>query len=231
MSAYGLSGPLELPRPPRTIPIHRALPRFPIPPQRPPRPMPIQRPLLRSGLVPKATPAYPNSSATSQAHNTLLTPRPEPSCEPFEPHRDQVRRDGITRSHHIPRGVNEPPCPAITSARPLLAQCTPSPPRQRHPYQTLRRRRHSAQLNTRLHATTGRSTSPSHPSDPYSNGRSTQEPGQSAPGSMGNRAPKSEGDDDHHTTLSSKHSPPPARRGDRVSPKPRGRTNEHESLE
>ena len=42
--------------------------------------------------------AYPKSPATPQVHNTFTTPRPEPSCEPFEPHRDQARRDGITRS-------------------------------------------------------------------------------------------------------------------------------------
>ena len=39
--------------------------------------------------------SYPDVSATSEAYNTFIMPRPEPSCEPFEPHRDQVRRDRI----------------------------------------------------------------------------------------------------------------------------------------
>ena len=79
---YGISGPLELPRPPR--------------------PILIRRPLPRPHLISKATQAYPDSAAISQAPNTLITPRPKPSCEPFEPHRDQVRRDGITRSRQCP---------------------------------------------------------------------------------------------------------------------------------
>ena len=45
--------------------------------------------------VSAATPAYPNSSATSQARNSPRTPRPEPSHEPFDFFRDQVRREGI----------------------------------------------------------------------------------------------------------------------------------------
>ena len=44
---------------------------------------------------PKAGPAYPDSTATSQARNSPLAPRRQLSCEPFEPLRDQVRRDAI----------------------------------------------------------------------------------------------------------------------------------------
>ena len=103
-------------------PVHRPLPRPPIPSLRPPRPDPIQRPLPRPDRIPKATPAYPNSSATSQALNTPFTPRPEPSHKPFEPHRDQVRRDAIARSRHIPRGEGtKPRTPRFTP----LHRCSP----------------------------------------------------------------------------------------------------------
>ena len=51
---------------------------------------------------PKASSTNPNSSATFQAPNTPYVPSPEPSHEPFEPHLDQVRRDGVTRSRHHP---------------------------------------------------------------------------------------------------------------------------------
>ena len=77
------------------IPVHHPLPRPPIPSLRPPRPIPIQRSLPRPGRIPKAIPANHNSSATSQAYTISLRPRPGPSHEPVEPHRDQVRRDGI----------------------------------------------------------------------------------------------------------------------------------------
>ena len=77
-----------------------------MPSLRPPRPVLIQQALPRPSHVPKATAAYLDASATSQAHNTLVTLRPEPSCEPFEPHRDQVRRNGITRSRHAPTVPN-----------------------------------------------------------------------------------------------------------------------------
>ena len=73
----------------------------PISSRRPPRPIPIHRPLPRPNLVPKAIPAYPDSTAACWAHNTLNTPLPEPSREPFEPHREQVRRDRITRSRQV----------------------------------------------------------------------------------------------------------------------------------
>ena len=69
--------------------------------------------LLRPDFVPKAPPAYPNSSATSQVHNTLLTPLPEPSRGPFEPHREQVRRDGTA---HLRQESSADPC----------ARCIPS---------------------------------------------------------------------------------------------------------
>ena len=101
------SGTRELPRPPQPIPIHQPLPRLPIPSLRPPWPIPMQRRLPRPDHILKATAAYPNSSATSQARNTPLTPGPKPSYEPFEPHRDQVRRDGInpfTSETHVPYG-------------------------------------------------------------------------------------------------------------------------------
>ena len=70
MSEHGVAGPLELPSPPRPIPIRRPLPR-PNLTRRPPRSIPIHRPLPRPNLIPKATPVYPDSSATSQAHILL----------------------------------------------------------------------------------------------------------------------------------------------------------------
>ena len=45
---------------------------------------------------PKAAPAYPGSTVTSQALKSPLAPRRQLSYEPFEPLRDQVRRDGIS---------------------------------------------------------------------------------------------------------------------------------------
>ena len=51
IAAYGLSGPLELQGPPQAIR--------------------IQRPLPTPNLISEASPAYPDSSATSAAHSTL----------------------------------------------------------------------------------------------------------------------------------------------------------------
>ena len=132
-----------------------------------------------------ATPANPNSSATSQARNTPLTPRPEPSCEPFELLRDQERRDGINPfTSHPQRRRNEtlaprgPLCPtAALSACPRgTRRPTPRTP-SNHGHG------HSTQPYTRHHTTTGRSTAPSHPRDPHSNGQSSPAAGRSAPGS------------------------------------------------
>ena len=184
MSQYGPSGASLLPRLPRPIPIYRPLPRPPISSQRPPRPILIQRPLLRPDLVPKATPAYPNSPAASQTHSALVTHRAEPSREPFEPHRDQVRRDGINLlKSYPPRRSNEAPAPRgpLRSTATLSARTTVHPD-QLHPHRTTRNHGHSTQPYTRHHTTTGRSTPPSHPYDSHSNGRSSSEAGRSAPG-------------------------------------------------
>ena len=102
--------------------------------------------------MPKATPAYPNLSATSQAHSTFLTPRLEPSHGPFEPHRVQVRRYAITRARHIPHGEGTNP---RTPRSTLLSSCSlyactcrtprPTPPTPSNP--------RPRPLNTTLHPT------------------------------------------------------------------------------
>ena len=73
-----------------------------MPSLRPPRPIAIQRPLPRADRIPKTTPAHPDPTATFHACNSPLMPCPEPSHEPFEHHREQVGRDGITRSRQPP---------------------------------------------------------------------------------------------------------------------------------
>ena len=45
---------------------------------------------------PKAAPVCPDSTATFHARDAPLAPRRQVSYEPFEPLRDQVRRDGIS---------------------------------------------------------------------------------------------------------------------------------------
>ena len=138
---YGLSGPFEVPRPPRPIPILR-------PPQAQPRPEghpSLSPPERQPGLSPfkcRACPSLPSSTSLSSACR-----------ESFEPHREQVRRHGITRSRHIPcgkrTGLRALRCPPLArQVRPdsLLLDQAPL------------RHRHSAQPNTRLHATASRST-------------------------------------------------------------------------
>ena len=78
---------------------------------------------------PKSTPAYPDSTATSQARNSPLAPRRQLSYEPFEPLRDQVRRDGINAlTSHPPRKRNEPPDPAVHPVQPPHSSHTPRLP-------------------------------------------------------------------------------------------------------
>ena len=88
---YGLSGPLELPTPPRPIPIQRPLRARP-------------RPEGHPGLSPTKRPPRPTSTQTATlAHHRLHQLLSlEPSCDPFRPHRDQVRHDGIPRSRRMP---------------------------------------------------------------------------------------------------------------------------------
>ena len=59
----------------------------------------------------------------------LVTPRPEFSCEPFEPHRDQVRRDGITRSRQLP-STRSHDTPRAAAAGPEQTRAIPSTPFQ-----------------------------------------------------------------------------------------------------
>ena len=123
--------------------------------------------------------------------NTPFTPRAEPSYEPFEPHRDKVRRDGITCSRHIPRGEQTNP----RTPRPtLLDRCSPlvcltsTPTSSAHTKQlatvatqqnlVLDSTRPQAEaLCPRTHATHIRAVGP------------PRKPGQSAPGTTGDRAP------------------------------------------
>ena len=85
-----------------------------------------------------------------------------------------------------PRRTNEPPCPAIHSARPLPSmRALRVHPDSLRPYQTPRRQRHSAQPNTRPHTTAGRSTSASRPNNPYSKGPVHPETRPVDPGSRG----------------------------------------------
>ena len=81
-----------VPRPARASEANPAYPELPATSQ---APDPNLAATSQARIHPKATPACPDSAATSQACDPPFAPRRQLSYGPFEPPRDQVRREGI----------------------------------------------------------------------------------------------------------------------------------------